>query len=112
MKRALTDAFLRAARAAAGRLEIQDASCRGLTLRVTTNGIKTWSFRYRIQGAKHPLRAAIGQYPTVSLVAARAAADAMRKDVAAGGNPSEQRRERRRGGKTFAVLAERYLTEH
>ncbi len=113
MQRPLTDAFLRSMKPPpTGRLEISDVRCAGLVFRVTPNGIKSWSFRFRATGRL--ARATIGQYPAIGLTAARARADAMRQEVAAGGNPAERRRQDRAGAgtKTFSALAERYLAEH
>jgi integrase len=113
VQRPLTDAFLRSMKPPpTGRLEITDVRCAGLVFRVTPNGIKSWSFRFRATGRL--ARATIGQYPAIGLTAARARADAMRQEVAAGGNPAERRRQDRAGAgtKTFSALAERYLAEH
>jgi integrase len=113
VQRPLTDAFLRSMKPPpTGRLEISDVRCAGLVFRVTPNGIKSWSFRFRATGRL--ARATIGQYPAIGLTAARARADAMRQEVAAGGNPAERRRQDRAGAgtKTFSALAERYLAEH
>ena len=47
MQKVLTDAYLRALpRPTTGRLEISDTRCGGLVLRVTANGVKSWSFRF------------------------------------------------------------------
>ena len=72
----------------------------------------SWSFRFRASGRL--ARATIGQYPTISLQAARGRADAMRQEVAAGGNPALRKRQDRTGAssKTFGALAARYLVEH
>jgi integrase len=113
LQRSLTDAFLRSAKPpAAGRMEITDARCAGLVFRITSNGAKSWSFRFRVSGRL--ARATIGQYPALGLTAARAAADTMRKEVAAGGNPVDRKRQDRAnaGAKTFGALAGRYLVEH
>jgi integrase len=110
----LTDKFLQSVKpSAARRLEIRDLGCGGLEFRVTSAGVKSWSFRFRDAAGKQT-RATIGEYPSIGLKAARAAADAMRSVVAAGGNPVEEKREARRtaGAKTFGALAARYLAEH
>jgi integrase len=110
----LTDAYVKAAKTTAGRVEIRDAGCRGLVLRVTKPGVKSWSFRYRAPGGGAVSRATIGRYPDVGLGAARLAADAMRAKVAAGGNPVvEKRRERAEvGTRSFEHLAKRYMDEY
>ena len=115
MRKPLTDTLLRALKKPEkGRLELADASCRGLEFRITAAGNRSWSYRYRAVGSGKLQRATIGPYPGISLAQARAQADAMRAGVALGENPSEaKRRERREApGRTFEVLANRYLTEY
>jgi integrase len=111
----LTDAFLRSVKPpASGRLEISDLRCGGLTLRITPNAVKSWSYRFRDRTTGRLARATIGQYPTVNLSAARARADAMRQEVADGGNPAERKQQDRAtaAAKSFGALAKRYLCEH
>src|SRR5262245_55289854 len=88
--------------------------CAGLALRITPNGVKSWAFRFRDRTTGRPGRATIGQYPAVGLTAARASADAMRRDVANGINPAARKQQDRAtaGAKAFGALAERYLIEH
>jgi len=109
--RAFTDALIRGLRSPAkGRLELADAACRGLWLRVTATGTKTFAFRYRVRGVRRVERSTLGKYPDVSLRDARARADKLRAQIAAGKNPSAHKREA--SARSFAALAERYLTEH
>jgi integrase len=111
MKRALTDASIRAAVAPAnGRIELVDPACRGLSLRVTASGVRSFAFRYRPRGSSHIERITIGRYPDVALRDARAQADKLRAQVAAGKNPSAHKREA--PARSFAGLAGRYITEH
>lgn len=115
MRKPLTDTLLRAiTKPAEGRTELADASCPGLEFRITKAGNKSWSYRYRAAGSGKLQRATIGPYPEISLAKARTQANAMRAGVALGENPSEaKRRERREApGRTFEVLANRYLTEY
>ena len=115
VQRPLTDAFVRSVKPpASGRLEISDMRCAGLALRITPNGVKSWAFRFRDRTTGRPGRATIGQYPAVGLTAARASADAMRRDVANGINPAARKQQDRAtaGAKAFGALAERYLIEH
>jgi integrase len=116
LKKALTDTLIRSLRAPSnGRLEINDASCRGLSLRVTQNDVRTWSFRFtNVQGSVS--RLAIGNYPAVPLAEARLRADALRRDIANGVDPvlalRQRKIEARSKSKTFGHLAERYIVEH
>jgi hypothetical protein len=59
-------------------------------------------------------RATIGKYPDVSLADARDRAAELRRAVAKGVNPVEEKRRERQnaGALTFSHLAERYLNEH
>jgi integrase len=115
LQRRLTDAFARSQPApAVGRLEIADSRCAGLVLRITATGARSWSYRYRDKAAGRLTRLTIGPYPAVSLMAARSQADAMRREVAGGGDPADRKRRDRAeaGAKSFGALAERYLAEH
>jgi integrase len=114
MQGKLTDVFLKTVKPpGSGRLEIGDLACTGLTFRVTSNGVRSWSYRFRDSGGAQT-RATLGQYPAVSLQEARRIAVDMRREVRQGGNPVARKRQDRTsaGGKTFAALAQRYLIEH
>jgi integrase len=77
-------------------------------------GARSWSYRYRDKTTGRLDRMTLGRYPAVTLTAARSRADAMRQEVAGGGDPAERMRQDRAtaGSKSFGALAERYLTEH
>src|SRR5262245_8684845 len=116
MKRALTDAFIRTLRAPAiGRLELNDMACRGLSLRITPNNARTWSFRFT-NAAGAVQRLSIGGYPTISLADARLRADKLRRDLTDGVDPVVAQRNRkaeaRSRSKTFGHLCDRYVHEH
>jgi integrase len=109
--RPLTDAAIRAVQPpVSGRIELVDPGCRGLELRVTASGARSFSFRYRPRGSARIERVTIGRYPDIGLRDARAQADALRAQVAQGKNPGAHKREA--PARSFAGLAERYLTEH
>jgi hypothetical protein len=94
LQKALTDAFILALEAPAkGRTEVADTRCVGLALRVTSNGAKSWSFRFRARGATSPSRVTLGVYPDIGLGKAREQAAAMRSAVATGGDPAQHKRE-------------------
>jgi hypothetical protein len=115
MRKLLTDTICRSMPApSAGRLDVADLRCSGLSFRVTAAGAKSWNFRFRDPRSAKTTRATIGTYPDLSLAAARQRAEEMRRTVAAGTNPIEaKRRERQQADtKTFGALAERYLNEH
>lgn len=70
------------------------ADGKGLYLEVMPNGSRYWRMKYRFDGKEK--RAAFGVYPEVSLAEARAACLAARKQLAAGTDPSAQKREQKR----------------
>ena len=115
MRKALTDTLIRTlAPPGTGRLEIADLRTSGLSFRVTSNGARSWCFRFRDPRSGRTSRATLGEYPTISLAVARKRADAMRREVAAGENPVERKRREREAAthRTFRALADRYLNEH
>jgi integrase len=115
MRQLLTDVFVRSAPAPlTGRLEIADLRCVGLALRVTKQGAKSWSFRFRDPRSGKVTRATIGSYPTVSLQMARERGLQLRREIAGGVNPVEKKRKDRGEAttRTFQALSDRYMTEH
>src|SRR5262245_1860081 len=97
-----------------GRIEIVDLKQTGLVFRLTTNGVASWSYRYRSPTNGKLLRATIGSYPSVGLAQARKLAGAMESEIAGGIDPGEERRRRvnTASARTFGAVAERYLAEH
>ncbi len=115
MRKLLTDTFVRSIeRPAKGRIEVTDLRCAGLTIRVTPNGAKSWSFRFRDPRSGKVTRATIGNYPDITLEKAREKGLALRREVAEGVNPVEKKRKDREDAdsRTFQALADRYMTEH
>jgi integrase len=112
----LTDVYIRAVKPPAeGRLEVYDTRCRGLMLRVTSAGVKTFSFRYRDPESGAVQRSTFGRYPALSLSAARERADKERGKVARGRSPVSERREAKREAASrlsFGDLAERYIEKY
>lgn len=113
----LTDAFCRSAKPLDGALtEFSDMKERGLALRVTAAGVKSWTFRYR-NAAGEQKRLSLGRLDDVSLAKARAAAVAERSKVHAGDDPAKVRRlERKRAVaasklETVEEVGERYFAE-
>lgn len=80
---ALTDTAIKKAQPAEKQYRMPDD--RGLVLLVRPNGSKLWQLRYRHEGKEKT--ASLGQYPDVSLAAARALRDEQRKLVASGSDP-------------------------
>ena len=72
LKKPLTDMLIRTIAApASGRVEISDERCLGLAFRVTANGVRSWSFRFRDPRSNRLTRATLGTYPDLSLAEAR-----------------------------------------
>jgi integrase len=114
VRQILTDALCRTKPPNGGRLEIADLRQTGLVLRVTSNGARSFAFRFRHPHSRKTLRATIGTYPATSLEDARKRARAMAAQVEAGTNPIEAKRTEREKApaRTFQALADRYLKEH
>ena len=82
----------------------------GLYLLVNPKGGKWWRIDYRLDGKRKTLSA--GTYPTISLKEAREIRDGLRKELALGLDPSENRKATRRStqdeqpqGETFQTVA-------
>ncbi len=73
----------------------------GLCLDVRPTGAGWWRLRYWRDGKEGML--SVGTYPATGLREARAKADAIRKLIEAGGNPSAQRKEAKRQREARAV---------
>jgi integrase len=114
VRQILTDALCRTKSPRSGRLEIADLRQAGLVLRITSNGARSFAFRFRHPQTRRTLRATIGPYPATSLEAARKRAKEMATQVADGTNPIEARNAEREAAptRTFQALADRYLKEH
>ncbi|RUM95533.1 DUF4102 domain-containing protein [Pseudaminobacter arsenicus] len=85
---ALTDTFIRTVKADAKPRKYSDGG--GLYLFVPTNGSKLWRQAYAFGGKQRVL--AHGQYPAVSLAAARKARDAAKELLAQGIDPGRQKK--------------------
>ena len=84
----LTDVVIRNAKPGGKTLRLFDGG--GLYLEVSTNGGKWWRLKYRFAGKEK--RLSLGIYPEVSLKDARDRRDALRKHLADGIDPSENRK--------------------
>jgi len=109
---ALTDTKLRNLRRHSALYRVADTG--GLCIEVTPAGSKLWRYRYRWQGKASMLP--LGDYPTVTLAAARRARDDTRALLSAGTNPAEARRAEKRARllsaeNTFAAVAKEWLAK-
>jgi integrase len=85
----------------------------GLYLLIERNGSKLWRFRYRFAGRENMLT--LGPHPAVSLAEAREKRDEARKLLAAGTDPSENRKREKREAaieraNTFGAIADEVLS--
>lgn len=107
----LTDAQIKGLKHKAGK-RYSKADGGGLLLDVTPGGVKSWVFRYRLNGKRE--KCVIGHYPNVSLKEARAERDKLATMVRAGRSPFIEQKLARTG---FSVtpsveeFAERYYRE-
>jgi integrase len=65
----ITDRFVRNAKPTGGRSEFFDDTARGLALRVSEKGVKSWCFHFTANGVRK--RLTLGTYPTIGLAKAR-----------------------------------------
>jgi integrase len=106
----LTDAKLRALKPAAKPYKVADAE--GLHVLVTTGGSVLWRLAYRFGGKQKLL--ALGRYPSVPLIEARAARQEAKRLLREGKDPSherkmEKRRQRVAAGHTFKSVADEWF---
>lgn len=111
----LTAKSVEAAQPGAARREIPDELCRGLYLIVQPTGAKGWAVRYRAAGRS--VKETIGAFPRMTLAAAREAALARLRLVAAGVDPRQHRaaeaeRQRAAEAATFAAVAGDFVRLH
>jgi integrase len=119
----LTKTFIEAAKRtpATGRIEYRDAEVRGLLLRVSEFGYKSFSLCARFPGQTNPSRRSIGEYGTVSLDEARETACQWKAMIRRGIDPQQElakeraanaaRREHDESSQ-FGKVLEEWLTKH
>lgn len=90
---------------------------RGLMLKITPKGSKTWVFRYSFHNRRRDM--GLGGYPKISLRDARLEADKARLELAQGSDPLAKRQQKKqdiideqRKGVTFRTEAERFIRTH
>lgn len=83
----------------------------GLFLLVTPTGGRWWRFKYRLHGKEKLI--SLGVYPDVGLKEARERCEAVRKERAAGIDPSGARKARHHSdANTFEAIAREWLSKH
>ena len=108
----LTDLQLRRAKPAAKAYKITDGA--GLYIEVRPTGARLWRYRYRIAGKENAF--ALGEYPEMTLAAAREARDQARKLVRKGVSPARARQIERLsniadGEHTFESIAREFMEQ-
>jgi integrase len=113
---AFTDTMIRSAEApAGGRLEITDARCPGLVLRVTDKGVKTFAFKYWSTAQRKAVRLTLGKYPDLTLAGARRQAEVRRHASEDGRDPHAEKSAgvaEARGAATFDEAADLFMNEY
>lgn len=107
----LTARFVETATTKLEREDFRDAAVRGLQLRVTKAGTRTWAFRYRRQSDGKLRRVTLGTFPSKSLDEARQLAKEHSASVGRGGDPAGDVQERRQA-ETFVEIADDWLERH
>jgi integrase len=110
----LTDRKLKSLKAAPEGKPYDVFDIDGFGVRVSDKGTKTFILTARYPGSNNPTRRAIGHYPTVSLVKARATAAQWREWIAQGKDPAgeidrQRVAEERRRDNSFRVVAEEFI---
>ena len=93
------------------RVDYRDGHTRGLILRVTPNGNKSWSVSYTRRSDGRKRRCTIGRYPDFSLEEARIEAQDVLSRVARGEDPAGDK-QAHRGAYTFEDLARTWVERH
>ena len=108
-KKNLTAKSLAALKPSEGRVDYFDTNLPGFCVRVTPNGVKTFSVLYRHAGRKR--RYTIGTYPPLTLADARDKAKAALRSAEKGQDPAAEKRAQAHAD-TFTELAELYMERH
>ncbi|MDK2108349.1 tyrosine-type recombinase/integrase [Acinetobacter baumannii] len=102
-----TDREIKNLKAGEKRYTAKDAVANGLFLDITTTGVKSWWYRYSLNGKQE--RLVIGRYPDLSLKDARQVRDESASLVAKGISPKQSKK--KVTSVLFSDYGERYLNE-
>ena len=106
----LTDVQIRAFKRRENRYLKSDG--RGLSLDVLPSGIRSWIFRYRLNGKQEKVN--LGHYPDVSLADARKERDRLAQKVVSGKSPAKEKTLARTGlstNPTVQAFCDRFYSE-
>lgn len=93
------------------REEYKDSDCPGLVLRVTSNGIKTFSFPFRL-GARTG-RLSIGRYPQITLKNAREIVTQAKSEIINNVDPRNKKRADRKAlDNTLQILLDQFIEKY
>jgi integrase len=109
MRVALTDRFVASAKAG-DRADFFDTVAKGLSLRVSAKGAKSWCYNFTRGGKRG--RATLGSYPAKTLAEARALAVEARSAMEEGRDPRDLVGARTAAAMTVRDLFESYLADH
>jgi integrase len=117
MKILLTDRFLRSIKPTGKRYIIWDSAVPGFCAIVTARGKVDFAVIRRMPGERVPLTRRVGEYPIMTLAAAREAALQALRDIGAGIDPkgkqeAERRAEVNRRANTFGAAADDFIARH
>jgi integrase len=93
------------------RADFTDPDVKGLALRVTPNGSKSWAYTYRRKSDGRKRRVTLGEFPAVSLHQARAKASGHRAAISEGADPASEKVAQKKV-ETVDQLLDRYLTDY
>lgn len=116
MKRRLSDRTLQTLKAASKRYDLWDSDTRGLGVRVSVKGQKTFVLIARYPGKKNATRRRLGEYPGMTLAEAREEARRWLALIRRGTDPAVERdrvklAEMRRQESSFGSVAEAYFAD-
>src|SRR5581483_8509650 len=94
----------------AGTVDYFDDLTPGLSLRITSNDVRSWTVFYRDKNGRQK-RLTLGRYPAVKLVDARELAREAQRSVAKGADPVVEKRAAR-DVLTFGELAKQYIDDY
>jgi integrase len=94
-----------------GRRDFTDPQSKGLTLRVTHNGSKSWALLYRRASDGRKRRTTIGPYPEIGLAEARAQAAELKVAIQKGRDPAGEVAAYKRAD-TVDQLFDQFLDNH
>ncbi len=93
------------------RTDYSDPDTKGLVLRVTPKGTRTWALLYRRRGDNLKRRVTLGEFPGLGLADARAKAGELRAQIRSGSDPAGAVAEYKRAD-TVAELLAVFIQKH